>query len=220
MKNKVDERAGIFFHAFADTFDTLYEKQRNPLMRAIDYVYRSDIEIRYNWTFDAFGNLDDKTVIDIGCGSGIYMKRALENGVKFICGLDPAENMLSLSKNRLKTFDKEKYNFIKGTFPDYKLEKKFNYAIVMGVMDYVEDPNTFLKNLYKSISMKAVLSFPSYHWFRSPIRKFRYNLRNCPIWLYKEIKIQSLMKSVGISDYKINKIPGWGMDYFVTIHKK
>ena len=77
MKNKVDDRAGIFFHAFADTFDTLYEKQRNPLMRAIDYVYRSDIEIRYNWTFDAFGNLDDKTVIDIGCGSGIYMKRAL-----------------------------------------------------------------------------------------------------------------------------------------------
>ena len=55
-------------------------------------------EIRYNWTFEAFGNLDDKTVIDIGCGSGIYMKRALENGVKFICGLDPAENMLNLSK--------------------------------------------------------------------------------------------------------------------------
>ena len=219
MKNKVDERAGIFFHAFADTFDTLYEKQRNPLMRAIDYVFRSDIEIRYNWTFDAFGKLDGKSIIDIGCGSGIYMKRALENNIHFICGLDPAENMLSLSKSRLRPFDNEKYDFIKGTFPNYKLNQKFDYAIVMGVMDYVEDPSTFLKSLYNDISIKAVLSFPSYHWFRSPIRKFRYNLRDCPIWLYKEEEIQSLMDSVGIRDYEINKISGSGMDYFVTIVK-
>ncbi len=219
MKNKVDERAGIFFHAFADTFDTLYEKQRNPLMRAVDYVFRSDIEIRYNWTFDAFGELNGKSIIDIGCGSGIYMKRALENNIHFICGLDPAENMLSLSKSRLKPFDNERYDFKKGTFPDYKLNQKFDYAIVMGVMDYVEDPSTFLKSLYNDISIKAVLSFPSYHWFRSPIRKFRYNLRDCPIWLYKEKEIKSLMDSVGIRNYEINKISGSGMDYFVTIVK-
>ena len=147
------------------------------------------------------------------------MKRALENNTHFICGLDPAENMLSLSKNRLKPFDKKRYDFFKGSFPDYKLNQKFDYAIVMGVMDYVEDPSTFLKSLYNDISIKAVLSFPSYHWFRSPIRKFRYNLRDCPIWLYTKEEIQSLLDSVGIRDYEINKIAGSGMDYFVTIVK-
>ncbi len=219
MKNKVDKRAGIFFNAFADTFDTLYEKQRNPLMRTVDYIFRSDIEIRFNRTFETLGNLNGKTIIDIGCGSGIYLKRALENNAKYVCGLDPAQNMLNLSQRRLSSFDKQKFELLEGIFPEFNLEEDFEFAIVMGVMDYVEDPKGFLKSLHKIISNKAVLSFPSYHWLRSPIRKFRYNLRDCPIWLYTFEKISSLMKSVNIENYDINKIPGAGMDYFVTISK-
>ena len=219
MKNKVDQRAGIFFNAFADTFDTLYEKQRNPIMRTIDYLFRSDIEIRYNRTFETLSDLNDKSIIDIGCGSGIYLKRALNNNAKYVCGLDPADNMLNLSKNRLSDIENTRYSLVKGNFPEYNIEEKFEFAIVMGVMDYVEAPKEFLESLYQLILDKAVISFPSYHWFRSPIRKFRYDLRDCPIWLYSNDKIVELMKTVNIENYSIDKIPGSGMDYFVTISK-
>jgi len=51
MNKEVDKRSGIFFNFFAETFDTLYEKKRNPLMRLIDNTFRSDIEIRFLKTF-------------------------------------------------------------------------------------------------------------------------------------------------------------------------
>lgn len=216
--DSIDQRPGIFFNAFADTFDTLYEKQRNPIMRTIDYLFRSDIEIRYSLTFEKFGDLKGKSILDIGCGSGIYLKNALENKSKFVCGVDPAENMLKLTKARLSKWKiNQNYKLISGNFPDVKIKTNFNFIIVMGVMDYIPNPEIFINGLKGLYSESVALSFPSKHWFRSPIRKFRYNLRNCPIYLYDKNSINQLMKSCDIKQYDITKIPGAGMDYHVLI---
>ena len=88
MKDRIDSRSGVFFNTFADTFDTLYEKKRGPLMRIIDYYFRSDIEIRFNRTFNSFDKLYNKTLLDIGCGSGIYLKHALDNGATKVTGIE------------------------------------------------------------------------------------------------------------------------------------
>ena len=87
----------------------------------------------------------------------------------------------------------------------------------MGVMDYIPSPENFINGLKGLFSESVALSFPSKHWFRSPIRKFRYNLRNCPIYLYDKNRINQLMKSCDIKHYEVTKIPGAGMDYHVLI---
>ena len=216
--NKINNKAGIFFNAFAKTFDTLYENKRGPIMRLLDHYFRSDIEIRYLKTFESFKDLSNKSIIDIGCGSGVYLSKALEDGALSVAGIDPAEGMLMISEERLKKYKQENnYKLIKGLFPTTDVEGKYDHAIVMGVMDYVENPKEFLSKLKEVYTTSAVLSFPSYHWIRGPIRSIRYKIRNVPLYFYSEEKIISILKDCSIDDYLIEKIPGAGMDYFVTL---
>lgn len=216
MQNKGAE---IFFNIFADKFDTLYEKKHGPLMRILDYYFRSDIEIRFKRTFELFGNLKDRTVLDIGCGSGVYLEHALLNGAIKVTGVDPAPRMLEISNERLENESNEKkYELIQGAFPELDIEGKYDHIIIMGVMDYIDNPVVFLSALKHLLKKSAAISFPSYHWFRTPIRKFRYKMRNCPVYFYNEKKIGSLLISSGFPNYVIEKIPGAGMDYHVIVY--
>jgi hypothetical protein len=88
---------------------------------------------------------------------------------------------------------------------------------VMGVMDYVEDASSFLKALRPVVKRLAVLSFPSMHWFRTPFRTVRYNLRNCPVYFYDDVRVQALCQNAGFTEVHIQKIPGAGMDYHVSV---
>ena len=89
----------------------------------------------------------------------------------------------------------------------------------MGVMDYIADPLAFLSTLAEHVRIHAVLSFPSKHWFRTPFRKVRYWLKNCPVYFYEPSEIEEFSKAAGFSNATIEKIPGAGMDYFVTLLK-
>lgn len=210
--------AGTFFNSFAETFDTLYDGKRNRLMRYIDWRFRRCIFIRFTMTFERFGDLSHKHVIDIGCGSGPYIAEALRNGAEKVTGLDPAPEMLKLARQRVSELEKDdSVEFIEGYFPATKLGRDFDYAIVMGVMDYVDSHVEFLKALAQVIKTGAVLSFPSRHWLRTPIRKFRYTIRGVPLTFFTQDDIAALMADAGINTFEITKIPGAGMDYFVWI---
>lgn len=213
-----EQDAATFFNSFAETFDTIYDQKRNPLMRWIDSKFRSDMFLRYALTFQKLEPMGGRTVLDVGCGSGPYIAEAFRRGAERVTGLDPAPNMLTLVRQRLAQagITENRCQLIEGLFPGTPVEPH-DYAIVTGVMDYVEDASSFLKALRPVIRRLAVLSFPSTHWFRTPFRKVRYNLRNCPVYFYDDVRIQALCKAAGFSEVRIQKIPGAGMDYHVAV---
>lgn len=220
MKNTVsDQKAAQFFDGFAIDFDTLYDGQRGPVMRWLDDNFRSDIYLRFMKTFESLGDLTHKTVLDIGCGSGPYLKEALERNVQKITGLDPAPGMLTICERRLNQTEYQgRFELVEGLFPETKINNH-DFAIVMGVMDYVEDKSNFINRLSEVVNEKAVVSFPSRHWFRSPVRKIRYNLRNCPLWFYDEEAIRKYGKDSKFRQTNIDKVKGAGQDYVVTFVK-
>lgn len=213
-----EHKAATFFNSFADTFDTIYDQKRNPCMRWIDGKFRSDMFLRYALTFERLEPLTGRTVFDIGCGSGPYIAEALKRGAEWVTGLDPAPNMLALARQRLTQagVGENRYHLLEGLFPGTPVEPH-DYAIVMGVMDYVADASSFLRALRPVVRRIAVLSFPSTHWFRTPFRKVRYNLRNCPVYFYNDVRIRTLCQDAGFTEVQIQKIPGAGMDYHVAI---
>ena len=219
-KRKNNHKVGTYFDKAAVSFDTFYDRKRSSFMQWVDRKFRSDVFERYRMTFEVLEPLSDKTVLDIGCGSGPYVVEAAKLGSKRVVGLDMAKNMLDLARKRAIAANvADKCEFVLGTFPQDTPAEKFNYAIVMGVMDYAPDPRNFLQALAKQITNRAVLSFPSKHWFRTPLRKFRYWLKRCPVYFYEPLQIEQLSKAAGFSNIKIKKIPGAGMDYFVTLFK-
>ncbi|HWF60057.1 MAG TPA: methyltransferase domain-containing protein [Nitrospira sp.] len=213
-----EPNAAIFFNSFAETFDTIYDQKRNPFMRWVDGKFRSDMFIRYALTFEALDHLKGSTVLDVGCGSGPYIAESFKRGAERVTGLDPAPNMLALVRQRLAQagVTETRYELVTGLFPGTPVGSH-DYAIVMGVMDYVEDASAFLKALRPAVKRLAVVSFPSTHWFRTPFRKFRYQLRHCPVYFYTDTSIRKLCEQAGFSDVRIQKITGAGMDFHVSL---
>lgn len=209
--------AGEFFHSFADTFDSLYGGKRGPIWRWLDATFRRDIYERFRLTFEAFGDLTGKTVLDIGCGSGVYLDEALRRGASAVVGLDPAARMLELSRQLLdKNGFSGRYEFVSGLFPNTRPAKKSDHIIVMGVMDYVAEPTAFLTALRELTGQSAAISFPSFHWLRGPMRLIRYRLRRCPLFLYRHAQIEKLMTDAGFSSVSVTKIAGAGQDFHVV----
>src|SRR5215510_3200958 len=209
--------AARFFDSFAEGFDSLYDGKRNFLMRWLDRHFRSDMFIRFALTFETVGDLSEKTVLDIGCGSGPYVIEALRRGAKSVTAVDPAPNMLALTRRRLASAGlADKCSLVEESFPGIDLQVH-DHVIVMGVMDYVADARGFLVALRPVVKLSAVVSFPSKHWFRTPFRKFRYHLRRCPVHFYDETDIKQLASAAGFKGLKIQKIPGAGMDYHVCL---
>lgn len=211
-------RHGEFFDSFAEKFNSLYDGKRNWLMQWMDKKFRSDMFLRFHMTFDFLGDLGGKRILDVGCGSGPYIVEALKRGASHATGIDPAPRMLALARQRVAAFGMlDKITLIEGYFPQACPDETFDYAIVMGVMDYIQDPVEFLSFLVGRIRYGAVISFPSTHWFRTPLRKVRYKVRNCPVYFYTISKIEHVLREAEAPRFQIARIPGAGMDYVVTM---
>lgn len=218
-QNRHDSKVGTYFDKASIIFDTFYDHKRNPFMQWVDRKFRSDVFIRYQWAFEAIEPLKDKTVLDIGCGSGPYMVEAAKRGSRRVVGIDMARGMIDLGLQRVAVAGvSDKCEFILGSFPAYTPNEVFDYAIVMGVMDYIKDPLTFLRALSQEVRLCVVASFPSRHWFRTPFRRFRYWLKRCPVYFYDSVQIRELSKAAGFKEIDIKKIPGAGMDYFAILY--
>ncbi len=217
-KPKSDGRDDVatYFDGAAVTFDTFYDRKRSRFMQWVDRKFRSDMFERFRRTFEALDPLRGKTVLDVGCGSGPYLVEAVRRGAQRVVGLDMAAGMIRLAQERAEAAGAtDRCEFRLGTFPDDAPDEPFNYAIVMGVMDYVADPEAFLTALAKVVTEKAVLSFPSTHWFRTPLRKVRYWIKRCPLYFHDRDAIEAMVRKAGFKDVRITKIPGAGMDYVV-----
>lgn len=205
------------FDKFALSFDRIYCERRSRLMRWLDNRFRKDIFLRFQLTFAALEPLDGKTVLDIGCGSGIYLLESLNRGARYVTGIDPSKKMLESAANRLESADfPGKSGLIEGKFPGIGLAAH-DHVIVMGVMDYIREPLLFLRALHPLVKLSAAVSFPSRHWYRTPVRKFRYLILGCPVFFYNESSIYRLSKTAGFSECRIKKIDGAGMDYHVAL---
>jgi ubiquinone/menaquinone biosynthesis C-methylase UbiE len=206
-----------FFDSFADTFDTLYDGRRNSFIRRLDHRFRSDMFIRFALSFEVLGDLTGKTVLDIGCGSGPYVVESLRRGARWVTAVDPAPNMLALTREKLRSAGfSDKCALVEGSFPGLDVEAH-DHALVIGVMDYVADASAFLTALKPLVRVSAAISFPSRHWLRTPVRRFRYRLRSCPVYFYDTTAINELCSAAGFGTITIHKIPGAGMDYHVCL---
>jgi 2-polyprenyl-3-methyl-5-hydroxy-6-metoxy-1,4-benzoquinol methylase len=203
------------FDDFAQHFDGFYSGQRSSLVRWMDRHFRRDIYLRFALTFESFGKLTGKNILDIGCGSGPYMLECLRRDAEHVTGVDPAPGMLELAQGYLeKEYPNSRFKLIESTFPGID-PSPHDHVIVMGVMDYIADPLTFLSTLRPLVKVSTAISFPSKHWLRTPLRRVRYWLKRCPLFLYSEEDISSLLEKSGFTEVHIEKIQGAGMDFHV-----
>lgn len=101
-------------------------------------------------------------ILDMGCGTGIMVSVATENGATY-AGFDAAEEMIAACyKQFKKEIDSGAANFYCTDSKNFKSNILFDYAIGMGYLEYFTDPNICL-NETKIVLVpggKLILSFP------------------------------------------------------------
>ena len=153
-------------------------------------------------------------VLDIGCGPGHYGVELARRGASEVLGIDFAEGMIQLARERARTAGVEdRCRFVLGDILEAEVAKKYDYTIVMGFMDYVEDPHKVIERILAVTAGKAFISFPVAGGVLGWPRKLRYRSR-CPLYLYTEDRLRDIFRRY--RDVRVSIEPA-ARDFFVTL---
>jgi SAM-dependent methyltransferase len=184
------------FRAAARSFDHLYDED-GLLQRRV----RPGLHARHDIALQVVDSYERPRVLDVGCGSGRVAEEVLEHGAGAYVGVDFSEPMLDLSRERLARFDVP-VDLVLGDFRHVDLDGTFEVVLGLGLFDYLPDAEPFLRRMREVCSDNGtvVASFPAWHWFKGPIRKFRYErVRKVPIFNYTPDGLRRMFTEAGFS---------------------
>jgi 2-polyprenyl-3-methyl-5-hydroxy-6-metoxy-1,4-benzoquinol methylase len=110
-------------------------------------IYLNDnlvIDLRAKLILNNLPKIENKEIIDIGCGNGEISLPYLENNK--ITFLDLSDNMLELVRKRIPQESFGNAELIKLDFENYPYNKKFDFLFLLGVLAHVQSvSNTISK---------------------------------------------------------------------------
>ena len=185
---------------------SLFEKLLNKL-------FRNSMSLRFNQTISEIISADCKSVLDIGCGPGDYSLALRNKNIKDITALDFSQNMIDFANNlEASIFGDNIIDWCVADFSTWNSEKTFDAAIIVGVMDYIEDPVTFINSVFAVCNKVSIFSFPSDKGLLAWQRKMRYKSR-CYLRLYCQKELEVIFEDTG-QNFVINQL---GRDYLVVV---
>jgi 2-polyprenyl-3-methyl-5-hydroxy-6-metoxy-1,4-benzoquinol methylase len=216
---KVTETKDVetFFHGYAADFDSIYghTKKRSAWDRFLDHFFRKSMRLRYDLVLKYASSQEIKTILDIGCGGGVYCEALLQKG-KILTGLDIADGMLELAKKKTQPFyEKGQVTYIHSGYIEHSFSEPFDAAILVGFFDYIKNPGDVLAKLNKDIRKEVLMSFPKSGGILAWQRKIRYKMRNCPLYYYSKADLVKLFEQAGWS--KKFEIVDIERDFFVRV---
>lgn len=210
------ERTANFFDRYAGDFNAIYGNSNDGFERIVNRLFRRAMLLRYERTLERCRPIEGASVIDIGCGPGHYSVALARAGASRVLGLDFAPGMLKIAEEAAKAAGvAERCSFALGDFLAYPIPDKFDYAVVMGFMDYVADPRPVIDRVLAIVRRRGFFSFPKAGGPLAWQRQLRYRNR-CDLFLYREDDIRGLLSAAGAA-FKIESI---GRDFFVTVEPR
>jgi SAM-dependent methyltransferase len=204
-----------FFNRYAHDFDALYGTRNGLFNRLVNRYFRRSMKLRFEKTIEGCDPIQGRSVIDVGCGPGLYAVTLARRGAGPVVGIDLAEAMLSIARRRAhETGVAKRCSWVHGDFLTYPAQRKFDYAIVMGFMDYVADPIPLVRKVLSIANRRAFFSFPLDGGFMAWQRKARYRSR-CPLFMYSAERVRGLFRDATTRPVEIKPI---GRDLFVSVH--
>lgn len=202
-----------FFNNHAKLLAFTYTNQSSFLGKIVNPVFSRSMRLRFKRTLSYCQPIQDKTVVDLGCGPGHYAIALAQKGAKKVVGIDFAEEMIKIANQKALSLGlADRCRFIVQDIHNYSPKETFDYAIAMGVTDYTETPESVIAKVLELAEEKAFLSFPaSGGW--SALRKVLY-WGTCSLSLYNRDQLIDLLGRFSIYSYEIEKL---NHDYFVVV---
>lgn len=203
-----------FFDSYAGDFDAIYGRENTLANRIISKIFRRSMRLRYQKTIEGCWPVEGKSALDIGCGPGHYAVALARRGMAEVVGIDFAAAMIALAVEKAAAAGVENTcRFITDDFMTCDFGRTFDYAILMGFMDYAADPRAVINRALSLTAIRAFFSFPAAEGILAWQRRRRYRDK-CDLFMYRRREIPQLFEEIPFKDIKIEKL---SRDYFVTI---
>lgn len=112
---------------------------------AIDTEWRSDF--KWDRVLPHIASLANRTVLDVGCGSGYHLWRMRGEGAEFVVGIDPSQ-LFYAQFQAIKHFNPDPaVNLIPIGIDEMPALKQFDTVFSMGVLYHRRSPLDFLQQL-------------------------------------------------------------------------
>jgi 2-polyprenyl-3-methyl-5-hydroxy-6-metoxy-1,4-benzoquinol methylase len=211
----VDEARQIadYWDRIAPQFDAIYSGKKSRAARLADHVFRRDMYQRFDWVMRKSNDVRNKSVCDVGCGSGRFVSALAQRGAT-VTGLDFAPTMLQLAKQLVEQDGMAaRCDFVLTDVLDWKTERNFDEVIAIGFWDYVADPLPRLKVIRQICRGTFLSAWPRTGTWRMAVRKVRLKMAGCPVYFWSESQVRSFLEQAG---FKVETCEIYGQLYCVA----
>lgn len=115
-------------------------------------------------TLSLLPGVKEKTILDAGCGPGIYSEWLIENGARKVVGIDASPKMIELARQRLgAAVDLREANMNQPL--GFLESESFDIVLSPLALDYVEDWRSLFKEFYRILRAGGHFIFSIQHPF-------------------------------------------------------
>jgi SAM-dependent methyltransferase len=206
MNPELDKQRA-YWDGAADDFDAIHSGRKGGLAAWADARFRWDMRARFDYTMRRSEPIAGRTFLDVGCGTGRYSIEFAERGAARVVGLDIADNMLRVCRERAQAAKvNDRCEFVRSDLLGYPPGELFHVGIGIGLFDYIRDALPVLVRMRGTVTDRVIVSLPRFWTWRAPVRKIRLALRGCRVFFYRRGRVDALMKKAGFPRVEIEKV--------------
>lgn len=196
-----------YWNRATPSFDAIYSGAKPGWARFLDRRLRRDMYQRFDWILQNSGDVQGKSVCDLGCGTGRYVIAYAQSGARRVVGIDGAPNMVKCASSLIEQAGvAARAEAREISILDYPEEEVFDITLAVGVFDYTQDARPFLRRIRVITARRFLATFPRLWTWRMPIRKVRLGLLGCPVYFYTPKQIEGLFREAGFTCKRIDRV--------------
>ena len=188
-----------FWNNIANDFDAIYSGKKVLLARKLDQWLRKDMRQRFDWAMERSGDVNGKTICDIGCGSGRFVTELAKRGATQVTGVDVAPEMLKLARNLVKQDGvAARCDFVLADVLHWEADRKFDITLAIGLWDYIMEPPERLRMIRQFTTGMFLSAWPRFWTWRMPVRRVRLQyILGCPVYFFRKPQVYKLLEDAG-----------------------
>lgn len=159
--------------------------------------------------FSMIGNMEHKSILDLGCGYGENCKMFSDNLALFIVGIDISEKMLNVAKSENNAKNIKYFNMCMEDISS--LNNKFDIVVSSLALHYVKDFNKLVKDIFSLMNDGGIFVFSQEH----PLTTAPINGAN---WIKNENGIVDHYRLTDYSKSGDRKV-SWFVDGVIKYHR-